>query len=121
MQRHRDGRWGSETQAAVLQYQQKHNLTASGQLDQAKLNAMDLNRVNPNGSAGNAYTGPNTSNDAAPNPPSSTTNAATNMPTNNATTGNPSHTPPGNGLASNGSAAGKTNATNTPPGSTTTQ
>jgi peptidoglycan hydrolase-like protein with peptidoglycan-binding domain len=104
-----DGKWGSGTQAAVRAYQQKHNLTASGQLDQATLNAMDLNKVNPNGSAANATPGTNSSNNAAPNPPSSTTNAATDMPTNG------SATPPADGSSPGGTAAGNTNATTTPP------
>ncbi|MEJ0016323.1 MAG: peptidoglycan-binding domain-containing protein [Acetobacteraceae bacterium] len=39
---HVDGVWGPRTQSAVRGYQQQHNLTASGQLDQATLSAMNL-------------------------------------------------------------------------------
>ena len=37
-----DGRWGPETQAAVTQFQQNHQLQATGQLDQQTLQAMNL-------------------------------------------------------------------------------
>src|SRR5262245_37062283 len=37
-----DGVWGPSTQAAVRNYQQQHNLNATGQLDQDTLAAMNL-------------------------------------------------------------------------------
>jgi peptidoglycan hydrolase-like protein with peptidoglycan-binding domain len=37
-----DGVWGPQTEAAVRDYQQQHNLNATGQLDQPTLSAMNL-------------------------------------------------------------------------------
>jgi peptidoglycan hydrolase-like protein with peptidoglycan-binding domain len=37
-----DGVWGPQTEAAVRDYQQHHNLNATGQLDQPTLSAMNL-------------------------------------------------------------------------------
>ncbi len=37
-----DGVWGPQTEAALRDYQQQHNLNATGQLDQPTLSAMNL-------------------------------------------------------------------------------
>jgi len=41
-----DGVWGPQTEAAVRDYQQQHNLNATGQLDQPTLSAMNLGTNN---------------------------------------------------------------------------
>ena len=51
-----DGVWGPQTGAAVRNYQQQHNINATGQLDQPTLDAMNLGTNNANqSSAGGAY------------------------------------------------------------------
>jgi peptidoglycan hydrolase-like protein with peptidoglycan-binding domain len=41
-----DGRWGPTTQAAVRDFQQQHNMNASGQLDQDTLAALNIGQNN---------------------------------------------------------------------------
>ena len=41
-----DGVWGPQTEAAVRDYQQQHNLNATGQLDQPTLSAMNIGTSN---------------------------------------------------------------------------
>jgi peptidoglycan hydrolase-like protein with peptidoglycan-binding domain len=58
-----DGVWGPRTEAAVRDYQQQHNLSATGQLDQPTLSAMNLG-TNDNQS----YNQTNDSSGQPPNP-----------------------------------------------------
>src|SRR5215472_18652823 len=53
-----DGVWGPQTKSAVRQYQQRHNLTATGQLDSQTLAALNVGSEQGNG--GNGMTGNNT-------------------------------------------------------------
>lgn len=96
-----DGVWGPRTEAAVRDYQQQHNINASGQLDQQTLDAMNLGtNNNPNNAtnqnagqqqpANQSYgsnPGPNSNNGQANYnpPPPNTTNDQNN---NNANNGN---------------------------------
>ncbi len=49
-----DGVWGGATQDAVKQYQSAHNMTASGQLDEATLRSLHVTSATANGTAGSA-------------------------------------------------------------------
>jgi peptidoglycan hydrolase-like protein with peptidoglycan-binding domain len=94
-----DGVWGPQTEASVRDYQQQHNINASGQLDQPTLDAMNLGtNNNPNNenagqqqpanqSYGSNNPGQNSNNGPANYnpPPPNTTNDQNN---NNANTGN---------------------------------
>jgi peptidoglycan hydrolase-like protein with peptidoglycan-binding domain len=87
-----DGVWGPQTEAAVRDYQQQHNLNATGQLDQPTLSTMNLgtntnqsyNQNNDtNQRYGSNYNPPpnnNTQPNYNPPPPSSQTNNDTNTP-----------------------------------------
>jgi peptidoglycan hydrolase-like protein with peptidoglycan-binding domain len=48
-----DGKWGSETEAAVKKFQQKKNLQGNGQLDEQTLSALGVN-VSPTESTGSS-------------------------------------------------------------------
>ncbi len=41
-----DGVWGPQTRSAVRRYQQQHNITVTGQLDQETLSSMNLGGTN---------------------------------------------------------------------------
>jgi peptidoglycan hydrolase-like protein with peptidoglycan-binding domain len=86
-----DGVWGPQTEAAVRDYQQQHNLNATGQLDQPTLSAMNLgtntnqsynqdtNGQPPNQRYGSNYNPPPNPNtqpnyNPPPNAPNQTTN-----------------------------------------------
>jgi peptidoglycan hydrolase-like protein with peptidoglycan-binding domain len=83
-----DGVWGPETQTAVRDFQQAHNLNVTGQLDQQTMQAMDLQNTNnanysnarnsgPSGSqASSNYNNPNYNNQNTNN----TNNPNTNPP-----------------------------------------
>jgi peptidoglycan hydrolase-like protein with peptidoglycan-binding domain len=81
-----DGVWGPSTQAAVRTYQQRHNMNATGQLDQDTLAAMNLGGQNnasqpPNQRYGSNYNPP-------PPPPNNNSNPQpdnANQPTTNTT------------------------------------
>ena len=99
-----DGVWGPQTEAAVRDYQQQHNMNASGQLDEQTLDAMNLgtnntnqsnaaNQNNPNGSQQQStnYNPQSSSNNGQANynpPPPNTTDQTNNngSNTNTATT-----------------------------------
>jgi peptidoglycan hydrolase-like protein with peptidoglycan-binding domain len=48
-----DGKWGSETEAAVKKFQEKKNLQGNGQLDEQTLSALGVN-VSPTESTGSS-------------------------------------------------------------------
>lgn len=48
-----DGVWGPQTEAAVRDYQQQHNINATGELDQQTLDAMNLGTNNNQNNAAN--------------------------------------------------------------------
>jgi peptidoglycan hydrolase-like protein with peptidoglycan-binding domain len=58
-----DGKWGSETQAAVKKFQQQKNLQATGQLDQETLSALGVNvsATESTGAAAHENTSPSNS------------------------------------------------------------
>jgi peptidoglycan hydrolase-like protein with peptidoglycan-binding domain len=95
-----DGVWGPQTVAAVRDYQQQHNLNASGELDEPTLDAMNLGTSNTNQS--NAAGQPNHQS-ANYNPPPQNNNGQTNYnppapnnapdQTNNNNTGTNTNTP----------------------------
>ncbi len=102
-----DGIWGPETSAAVLRFQQKRSLQASGKLDDATFRALGL-----------ATTASPSPVDAAPAaPPQATTAPVPASPTppiapGGSVTGNPSATAPGTtpgGTAGAAAASGDTN------------
>ena len=67
-----DGVWGPSTQAAVRNYQQQHNMNATGQLDQATLAAMNLGPNQNNAQdqpANQTYGSNNNPQPGNPNPP----------------------------------------------------
>jgi peptidoglycan hydrolase-like protein with peptidoglycan-binding domain len=62
-----DGVWGPASQAALRDYQQQHNMNATGQLDQQTLASLNLGNNNgPNYSSSSQYT-PQSSNAGSPN------------------------------------------------------
>ena len=78
-----DGVWGPQTEAAVRDYQQQHNLSATGQLDQPTLSAMNLG-TNDNQSY-------NQTNDSSGQPPNPRYGSNYNPPSN---TTQPNYNPP---------------------------
>jgi len=67
-----DGKWGAGTQAGVRRYQEQHNITATGQLDQPTLTAMNLvpSQNDAQQGTGQRYgSNYNPAPDAAPAPP----------------------------------------------------
>jgi peptidoglycan hydrolase-like protein with peptidoglycan-binding domain len=91
-----DGVWGPQTQAAVRDFQQQHNINATGELDQPTLDAMNLatnsnqsNAANQNNQNGGQQQSasynpqPNSNNGQANyNPPPPNNNGQTNNGTN---------------------------------------
>lgn len=79
-----DGVWGPRTERAVRDYQSKNSLNASGMLDAATLQSMDITSNNPNGNANNNpnYNATNNPNyNTSPNAgPGTAPSQATNTP-----------------------------------------
>jgi peptidoglycan hydrolase-like protein with peptidoglycan-binding domain len=76
-----DGVWGPRTQAAVRDYQQQHNMNATGELDQQTLDAMNLgtNTGNQNNATNQGNdNGAQPSNQANYNPPPNPNNGQAN-------------------------------------------
>jgi peptidoglycan hydrolase-like protein with peptidoglycan-binding domain len=103
-----DGVWGPQTEAAVRDYQQQHNMNATGELDQQTLDAMNLGTSNTNQSSatnpnngnngqqpasqryGSNYNAPSSSSGQAnynPPPPSNTSNNTTDQTNGGGNTG----------------------------------
>jgi peptidoglycan hydrolase-like protein with peptidoglycan-binding domain len=83
-----DGVWGPRTEAAVRDYQQQHNLNASGQLDQQTLDAMNLGtNNNPNNAA-------NQNNANAGQQQPANQSYGTNNPAPNSNNGQANYNPP---------------------------
>jgi peptidoglycan hydrolase-like protein with peptidoglycan-binding domain len=81
-----DGVWGPATEAAVRSYQQKHNLTATGQLDSNTLASLNLGT----GSQTSANSPPANSQPYAAPPPANTNTNMNTAPVNPPPTSDPS-------------------------------
>ncbi|HEY7576885.1 MAG TPA: peptidoglycan-binding domain-containing protein [Acetobacteraceae bacterium] len=80
-----DGVWGPQTEAAVRDYQQQHNMNATGELDQQTLDAMNLGTNNTNQSQNNENNGQQ---------PSSQRYGSNYNPPPNSNTGQANYNPP---------------------------